>query len=166
MKDILMFLSSVQSSPTYNLPTGFSIRMFDHDNNDHLTWAEIEVAAGEFSDVQNALEKFSSWTQELPDEISKRCLFLVDQSNQKDIGTITAWEGAGEYANLGRVHWVAIIPEYQGRGLAKPLLSSALHLMKGKYDEAYLKTYDSKSKAIALYESFGFTQKGPNAHLI
>ena len=64
--------------------------------------------------------------------------FLVDDANGRCVGTATAWRSRhhAEYSEMmrkrqsadvdveydGLVHWVAILPEYQGKGLSKALL--------------------------------------------
>jgi ribosomal protein S18 acetylase RimI-like enzyme len=76
------------------------------------------------------------------------------------IGTATAWFDApqsGEEIGVGRVHWVAIVPEFQGRGLAKPLLDSVLQMLRVcGHTRAVLLTDTRRPAAIALYEKFGF----------
>jgi len=58
---------------------------------------------------------------------------------------------------MGRVHWVAIDPEHQGRGLSKPLLSTVCNTLAAMgHDEAYLVTSSGRVAAIRLYLHFGF----------
>lgn len=153
---VIMELTKLDSLPKMDLPSGYSIRNFDSDNNDEKIWAEIEIAVNGFSNTESALEKFQSWTNEFPGEIQDRCFFLVDDSTGKDIGTITAWKGLGEFEGYGRIHWLAIIPEFQNRGLGKFLFSYALNTLKQDHNRLYLKTDQSKQNAISLYKSFGF----------
>ena len=57
----------------------------------------------------------------------------------------------------GRVHWVAIRPEFQGRGLAKPLISASLRIIEQLgHDKVYLSTATPRLPAINLYLSQGF----------
>lgn len=56
----------------------------------------------------------------------------------------------------GRLHWLAIHPDWQGRGLAKPLISAALTLLAQHHDSAYLMTQIERQAAIHLYQKFGF----------
>ena len=160
MTNVFMFLESNENIPIFDLPLGFSIRKFNL-NDDEKTWCHIVTQAGEFTDEKLAQEKFRNWTNEFSEEISDRCFFLVDDKTGQDIGTVTSWEGVNEYKGLGRLHWVAIIPKYQNLGLAKPMISYALKCMKEKYSTFYLKTDNTKQKAIHLYSDFGFTQKDP-----
>jgi ribosomal protein S18 acetylase RimI-like enzyme len=57
----------------------------------------------------------------------------------------------------GRVHWVAILPAFQGRGLAKPLLTAVcLRLRELGHTSAYLSTSAARIPALNLYRQFGF----------
>lgn len=90
-------------------------------------------------------------------EILKERQFYLYDAVGLPIGTATAW--LKTYNNLlyGRVHWVAIVPSEQGKGLAKPLLSTVGRRLRDlKHDCAYLKTASVRIAAIGLYLKFGF----------
>jgi GNAT superfamily N-acetyltransferase len=64
---------------------------------------------------------------------------------------------AGRGREYGRVHWVAIVPEWQRHGLAKPLLTVVCQrLQELGHERAYLTTAPERIPAINLYLSFGF----------
>jgi len=74
---------------------------------------------------------------------------------------VAAWplpDGRGsEGQRYGRVHWVAIVPEMQGKGLSKPMLSVVLdRLRELGHGRAYLTTNTVRTAAINLYLKFGF----------
>jgi len=55
------------------------------------------------------------------------------------------------------VHYVAIIPDEQGRGLAKPLLTVVCNRLRELgHTRGYLITQSVRIKAINLYAEFGF----------
>ena len=77
------------------------------------------------------------------------------------VGTATAWYDAADQdadgTPVGRVHWVALVPEHQGRGLAKPLLAWVLaRLAALGHRRAVLDTSTARVVAINLYRQFGF----------
>jgi hypothetical protein len=82
-------------------------------------------------------------------------LFLKHES-VGSIGTTTAWDGkvCGEMRE--RIHWVEIIPAFQGQGLSKPLLSAALTRLTLVYRRAYLTAETTSYREINLYLSFDF----------
>jgi len=60
--------------------------------------------------------------------------------------------------SLGRIHWVAIIPQQQGSGLAKPLLTAICKRLKELgHSKTYLTTQSVRLPAINLYAKFRFT---------
>ena len=57
----------------------------------------------------------------------------------------------------GRVHRLAILPEYQGRGLGKALLTLICNRLRELgHHGAYLLTSSSRVFAVRLFSSFGF----------
>jgi GNAT superfamily N-acetyltransferase len=60
------------------------------------------------------------------------------------VGTISAWYNrdfkGGEW---GQLHWVALRRAYQGKGLARPMLSHALTQMAQWHERAFLGTSTS-----------------------
>ena len=101
--------------------------------------------------------------------------FLVDEATGAAVGTATAWRSKNhmEYAKMmrtaytgsgdvdvqtdGLVHWVAIRPDYQGRGLSKPLLSAVLNsFARMGCKTCSLGTSSARAQAIPLYLGCGF----------
>lgn len=56
------------------------------------------------------------------------------------------------------LHHFGILPEYQGRGLAKMLLKESLNFVKKKGYQVKLEVHTSNFKAINLYKIFGFVR--------
>jgi GNAT superfamily N-acetyltransferase len=60
-------------------------------------------------------------------------------------------------ARWGRVHWMAITPQFQGRGLGKTLLSAICQRLRELgHERAYLTTSSARVQAVGLYLKFGF----------
>lgn len=55
----------------------------------------------------------------------------------------------------GYIDFIAVVPEYRGKGIARTLIRAALSNMAGK--TVRLTVSSSNSNAIALYEALGFT---------
>ena len=67
-------------------------------------------------------------------------------------------------ARSGRVHWMAILPEFQGRGLGKALLAAICRRLRELgHERAYLHTSAARLAAIQLYLQFGFAPVVRNA---
>src|SRR5690625_151712 len=150
-----MVRKNLLNIPEYSLPTEFSIRMFE--KGDESNWARIETSVGEFKNEKVALERFNKEFGPSIDEMGRRCIFIENKHGEA-IGTTTAWYGylSGNGEISGRIHWVGIIPEYQGKKLSKPLLSAAMNLLGRYHSKAYLTSQTTSYQAINMYLNYGF----------
>lgn len=141
--------------PQYELPEGYRFRMFQ--GGDEKLWANIETRVDEFKTEAHALERFEREFGGYIHEMHNRCLF-IETDEGETIGTITAWYGdlKGGGNIRGRIHWVGVVPEYQGRGLSKPMLSKAMNILADLHDEFYLTSQTTSWQAVNLYLNFDF----------
>ena len=151
---LLMVRENLDNILDYSLPNGYHFEYYK--KGDMNAWVDIEVSALEFENEEKAVERFTSEFMDKEDELQERCLFIVDTESNKKIATIMAWMGTLHDHKEGRIHWVSILPEYQGQGLSKPLLTRALNELKKWHHSVYLTTTTKNYKAINLYLSYGF----------
>lgn len=150
---LAMVRNHMDCLPSFVCPAGFGIRTFMP--GDERNWAGIETLAGEFLDDDQALARFQEdYGASLPD-LADRCFFLV-APNGAAIGTATARRGRFAGEERGRVSWVGIVPAYQGRKLARPLLSAVLQRLAQDERKAFLTTQTTSFRAVNLYLAFGF----------
>jgi len=148
-----MVRGSLEGIPSYDLPAGHSMRRYEP--GDEELWKEIHLLADPYIDITPDLFRQEFGTEE--SVLAERQFYLLD-ARQQAIGTATAWydDDFGGQA-YGRVHWVAIVPRYQGRGLAKPLMAAVCHRLRNLgHERAYLDTSTARTAAIRLYLRFGF----------
>ena len=148
-----MVREDLANIPEYSLPPGFNFRLFK--KGDEKTWANIETRVDEFDNEAAALERFRTEFGNHLEEMTERCLFIKNEQGEA-IATTTAWYGDLRGKMEGRIHWVGVVPEYQGRGLANPLLSEAMHLLSKHHDSAYLTSQTTSYQAINMYLNYGF----------
>lgn len=151
---VTMINNDLRNLPAFKLPADYIVRHFKE--GEVRQWAEIETAAGEFNSVESALDSFNTEFGSLIDEFKMRSLFLLN-NKKRIIGTGTAWyndDFQGE--RYGRVHWVAIHPDYQGKNLAKPLVGEVLKILTQYHTKAYITTQTTSYKAVKIYLDFGF----------
>ena len=147
--EITMCRANLENLPNFDLPDGFTLRTYQ--SGDDATWWQIHERADPLLAHRSGSHR--EFFGDNFDELHARQLFLVSPANQA-IGTASAWF---DDAKIGRVHWVAIVPEFQGRGLAKPLIARVLQLLREHgHSRAILTTSQQRPRAIALYQSFGF----------
>ncbi|AKG73515.1 GNAT family N-acetyltransferase [Salinicoccus halodurans] len=150
-----MVRDDLNDIPGYELPEGYRFRMFEA--GDEKIWADIETRVDEFETETKALERFRREFGPYIDEMGHRCLFIENPEGEA-IGTTTAWYGdlEGDGNIRGRIHWVGIVPEYQGRGLSKPLLSQVMNILAEFHESAYLTSQTTSWQAVNMYLNFGF----------
>ena len=150
---LTMVREQMDGIPSVACPAAYLLRTFR--NGDERAWARIEAAVGEFPSPSRALEHFEEEFGPVRDQLADRCLVLED-GRGNPIGTATAWYGNLDGEPRGRVHWVAIVPEHQGKGLAKPLLRAVMERLARDHPQAYLTTQTTSYRAVNLYLQFGF----------
>jgi ribosomal protein S18 acetylase RimI-like enzyme len=154
MIELVMVLDDLSQLPRFPLPSGYSFRGFREGEGE--LWARIETSAGEFASVEQAIEHFRKEFGGFQRELGKRCLFVQTEGGEP-VGTAMAWYGTLLPGGMaGRLHWVGIRKEYQGRGIGKPLVSRAMELLSARHDRTYLTTQRSSLAAIKIYLDFGF----------
>lgn len=127
--------------------------MRPYEPGDEKAWVDIHLEADELNEV--CLDLFHDQFPGTPEELARRQFYLCE--NSTPVGTATAWRNALDGEEYGRVHWVAILPKLQGRGLARPLLSAVcLRLAELGHGRAYLTTNTLRVPAVNLYLKFGF----------
>ena len=150
--DVKMIRESLNDVPECSVPSGYFIRSYRSGDKD--IWLRIQSLADKYNKVTADLfqEEFGTDTRVL----SERQCFLCDR-NSNAIGTASAWFSNQNGPSLGRIHWVAIIPQYQGKGLAKPLLAVVCNRLNSLgHKKTYLTTQTCRLPAINLYAKFGF----------
>ncbi len=150
---VTMCRDSLTGIPVYSLPHSYQIRSYLP--GDEHEWVRIESAADQFNVI--SIELFRKEFGNDPAPLFERQLYLLDGQGTA-IGTATAWfDDAHRGQSYGRIHWVAIHPDHQGKGLSKPLMSSVCsRLHELGHEKAYLVTSSARISAIKLYTQFGF----------
>lgn len=150
---ILMTRQSLEAFPVFPVPKGFVQRSYEPGFENH--WVAIHLAAEK--EIPINMELFRLRFGHDPSVIAARQIYIFKQENQP-VGTITAWFDTDfEGQNFGRLHFLAVTPECQRKGLAKVLMSSGLQRLKELgHTQAYLSTSSTRIGAIRLYLQFGF----------
>jgi len=151
---LVMLRSGKEYIPQYELRDGFYIKKFE--KGQEKDWADLEYSVGEFGSKEEALRHFFKEFGSRTDLFCQRCFFLYNRRGEV-VGTATAWEDSDFFHTLtGRMHWLSIRPDYQGRGLARPLITAVLNEIIKHRDIIYLTTLPVNFPAIKLYLDFGF----------
>jgi len=171
---VKMARANLNDLPVFDLPGDFSLRWYQPGDESH--WLRIHLTADQFNEItpelfqrqfglpeERGLQATSSHERQSGlksalRELGERQCYLLLAPKGEVIGTGTAWYNDDfEGARWGRVHWMAVMPQFQGRGLGKALLAAICgRLRRLGHDRAYLTTSTARVPAIRLYRKFGF----------
>ncbi len=155
MQDIrvTMYRPTLDGLPQFPLPAGFALRWYQP--GDRATWVRVQQAAEKLLPISDQL--FDDQFSRNEAELARRQVFLCAPDGAA-IGTATAWFHASYRGRpSGRIHWVAIVPAWQGRGLSRPLLTAVGNRLRDLgHDQAFLVTSSTRLPALSLYLEFGF----------
>ena len=153
---LVMTYDNTSEFKKYDLPKGFRYQFYKPgDEND---WISIHLDSGEFTDEEEASCHFHEYYDDFIDELSKRCVFIVDSNTDEKVGTasISLFDDK-EHGYDAAVDWVAIKKSYQVRGLAKPLMSKFMEIaVNNGHDKIILHTQTHTWLAAKLYLDYGF----------
>lgn len=151
---VSMVRDDLDDIPYFELPSNYALKWYEL--GDEKAWISIHERSDSFNDF--SVELFVREFEERPEDLPRRQCFILDESGTP-IGTGTAWfnENYNNWGTIGRLHWIAIVPERQGVGLAKPLLTILCRRLKELgHQKAYLTTSTVRIPAINLYLKYGF----------
>jgi len=142
-------------NPNFLLPEGYRYVLFT--DGDETSWAKIETSVHEYESEFAALLNFSKNFMPFKNELICRCIFIENAATDKIATSMAWWRMIGDERRAW-LHWVAVMPEYQGLGLGKAIVSEAVRLLvelEGNVD-LYLSTQTWSHKAVGIYKLHGF----------
>jgi ribosomal protein S18 acetylase RimI-like enzyme len=150
--EIRMVRPDLRDLPQVPVPAPYRLRRYRPGDID--TWVRVQQAAEKYhADVSRAL-----FLREFGEDhalLAERQLFAEDEAGEP-VGTATAWFDPAD-RSWGRIHWVAVVPAAQGRGLGKALVSALCQrFVELHHTRAYLTTETVRVPAIRMYRGFGF----------
>jgi GNAT superfamily N-acetyltransferase len=151
---IKMARSDLEYIPEHELPAGYSIRWYEPGDEEH--WLRIQSLADDDHEIHlGVFRKYFGSDEKVLRQ--RQCYLLAP--DRMPVGSATAWfDDNFEGCHWGKLHWVAIVPEFQGRGLAKPLMTAVCRRLRELgHERVYLTTATTRIPAIRLYRQFGFT---------
>ncbi|OQO71052.1 GNAT family N-acetyltransferase [Enterococcus villorum] len=142
--------------PNVSLPDGYHFECYTL--RDERSWAQIEVSVGEFETKEEGMTYFQLVFFPYQDQLQQRMLFVVTESGKK-IATGTAWYKQRKDGCYPLFHWLAVMPEHQGKGIARALTVEVLRRFQEleTHGPIYLRTQTWSHPAIKLYQKLGFS---------
>ncbi|GAB5081299.1 GNAT family N-acetyltransferase [Hominimerdicola sp. 21CYCFAH17_S] len=159
--ELLLYNDTVDEIKEYPLPEGYSFVYYNDGDRD--SWIRIERSAKEFETCQDGIKAWEKYYGGHEAELCSRMFFIETESGEK-VATATAYYEPTDTSGAGWLHWVAVARDFQGRGLARPLISHALaRLRELGYKTIKIPTQTTSWVAARLYLDFGFKPIPENA---
>lgn len=144
--------------PNTEIPDGYIIKAFE-PGKDEEVWCQVRNAgfAKLLGSETPITPEIVSMMIASEDYIEGGVMFLYQ--GDKAVGVVRASKDEFEDAPIANIGPLAIIPEYQGKGLGRLLLREAIKVSKEKgYDRTILCVNAENERAKALYLQEGFKQ--------
>lgn len=149
---VSMVREHLRDIPSAPFPAGFGMRPFRR--GEQGLWLDIERDAER--ELRVADDLFALEFGGDPAAAERRCFFVVNERGVA-VGTVSAWHSpAFRDGRYGRIHWLAVRPACQGRGLGRAALGHALRALAEWHDKAWLLTSGDRKSAVKMYLDFGF----------
>ena len=126
------------------LPDGYSSRFCRRDELEAWKRIAAEEQYGVF-----VINFYNNLYTENDDEFFNRCLFVCN-AYDTPVASAFIWRS---YGQINAFSWFRVLPEYEGKGLGRALLSE---ILKNAEFPVYLHTQPTSARAIKLYSDLGF----------
>ena len=157
----MSFRKDLRNIPEYPVADGYRIRTY-RDRRDRDNWAAIWQAAALKGWDWGTPEGFDANYGRDENLLRRRRVLFAETLDGQAVGTVAAWRNRLRGKRWGMVHWYAVVPKHQGRGLGKALLTACLKTMKSLgHRRASVGTQLVRLPAIKTYLDFGFIPEDP-----
>lgn len=163
---VVMVRENGENARSYPLPAGYHYAAFTPE--DEAQWVQLQAEVTHVESLEQGRELFrQEFLQAGADVPCAECpgyrdvverTILVKTEDNRLVGAATLWMGDTFGETWQRVHWVAVHPAHQGKGLAKCMLSRMLQLYEelGCKAPIYLTTQTRTYRAARVYAQMGF----------
>ena len=142
--NLFMRCGQIRAEACRALPEGYHFRLCRREELE--TWNHLVV---EPPYVESVAAYYETVYAKREAEFFRRCLFVCD-SRDVPVASCFIWRA---YETVNAVSWFRVLPEYEGRGLGRALLTEVLRRTPCP---VYLHTQPTSVCAIKLYSDFGF----------
>lgn len=163
---VVMVRENGEDFPEYPLPQGYHFAVFTPA--DEEAWVSLQAEVTHVESVEQGRQIIRQEFLQAPENIpcrecpgyeeTVRRTVLVKTDGGDLVGVATLWMGDTFGEVWPRVHWVAVHPDHQGKGLAKCMLARMLTLYRelGCSGPIYLTTQTKTYRAVRVYAQMGF----------
>jgi ribosomal protein S18 acetylase RimI-like enzyme len=151
--NILMRCAAYTPAPI-RLPAGYRFR--DYRDGDAMEWAWVEHQIQDFDTFEEAYRYFRDTYDGELEALRQRFICVVNEKGEF-AGCVTAWREKSGDVLIPAVHWLAVSPKEQGRGIGHALMRKLLErFLELDGFPIYLHSQPCSYVAVGLYSSLGF----------
>lgn len=160
LSNLFLRNENISKIPELSLPAGYSLIGTPLQESEHEELAGVLRAA---FGIQHGVWDTPRITKEfLADPTVKRTwrlLYTSAEGQVSIVGTASIRVIPDKYPGSGYMHWVAVHPSHQGKGLAMHVSCAVLREARDVYhfQSCVLETQDTSLPAITTYEKLGFS---------
>ena len=152
--ELIMTLDDFSGICVSDLPQGYRIELWNGDDC-ICDWIRIHMETGEFASPKEAEIIFHMYYDKIYSEVSKRCIFVIDENNVK-VATATV-SPTDEHGYSCALDWVGVSEYAQGKGIGRALVTRCVRLANELgYGNMILHTQTNTWVAAKLYLDLGF----------
>lgn len=152
---ILMTCAHPADYPRCRLPKGYTLRPFE--DGMEYDWAELQASVEHFESPQKALDRFHKEFAIDRRTLQDRGVFIYN-AEDKLVASVILWYGSHFRRSRARIHFTAVAPEEQGKGLCAAMMTIVMD-MYHRYELTggiYLVSQTWSYRALSIYRQFGF----------
>lgn len=151
-KNLFMMCRSLNARALTDVPSGFRVRSCRRDELD--VWMAMPFdgpeQATEYRPFMRAF--FDRVYAKQAERFFERCQFVVDERD-RPLATAFVWK---IYDEITTFHWLKTLPELEGRGLGRAIVSHVMKPLAANDYPVFLHTQPGSYRAVKLYSDFGF----------
>lgn len=152
---VIMTCQDPTAYPHCPLPRGYEIRPYEPGME--KDWAILQASVEHMDTAEEALARFNEELAPDQETLRNRAFFVYNPEGRLAASALL-WHGNHFGRTLARVHWVAVSPDEQGKGLCKALMTLLMDLYhkNSLTGGLYLTSQTWSYKALNIYRQFGF----------
>ena len=163
---VVMVRNDAENVPAFTLPEGYRFATFTPADEEN--WIRLQAEVTHVESLQQGKqifrEEFLQASAGIPcedcpgyEDVVKRTVQVKDAQDNL-VGVATLWLGDTFGEIWQRVHWVAVHPDHQGKGIAKCMIAKMLQIYHelGCDTPIYLTTQTKTYRAVRIYKQMGF----------
>lgn len=153
--NIFMMCEQPNERAMRTIPEPFTIAPCEPSAFD--AWKRLQIhpeTGAEANAINTVLDAYRNDVYDKHGDLFFSQCFLVYNEKGEPVGTCAYWKA---YGAVHTIHWLKVLPAYEGLGIGRALLSHVMREMPQGGFPLYLHTHPTCIRALSLYADLGFS---------